>query len=107
MFSGGSALDGGPALYLHNPAQHGQGAVFKEMASLKPFSTPGPVRVATTSTTTGAHLLVGGMAPGGGATRVLKYDLVRPNPQARTIELRPLGQVYSGTSTQPALLGGD
>ena len=65
MFTSGSALDGGPPLYLHSPSQHGQGATFKEMASFKPFNSPGPVRVATTSTTTGAHLLVSGLAPGG------------------------------------------
>jgi FtsP/CotA-like multicopper oxidase with cupredoxin domain len=106
VFTSGSAIDGGPPLYLHSPSQHGQGAAFKEMASFKPFNSAGPVPVATTSTTTGAHLLVSGLAPGGG-TSVLKYDLVRPNPQARTVELRRLGQVYSGTSTQPALLGGD
>ncbi len=105
--TGGSALDGGPALYLHSPAQHDHGATFKEMASFKPFDGPGAVRVATTSTTTGAHLLASGMAADVGETSVLKYDLVRPTPQARTVEMRRLGQIYSGRSSQPALLGGD
>src|SRR5262249_29157776 len=48
VFSSGSALDGGPPLYLHSPSHHGQGATFKEMASFKPFNFPGAVRVATT-----------------------------------------------------------
>ena len=107
VFTGGSALDGGPSLYLHSPAQHGQGATFKEMASLTPFGGPGPVRVATTSTTTGAHLLVSGVSAPGGETTVLKYDLVRSAPQAKTAELRRLGQVYSAKGGQAALLGGD
>jgi hypothetical protein len=106
VFSSGSALDGGPPLYLHSPSNHGQGATFKEMASFRPFNTPGAVHVATTSTTAGAHLLVSGLAPGGG-TSVMKYDLVRPNPQAKTVEVRRLALIYSGASTQPALLGGD
>jgi FtsP/CotA-like multicopper oxidase with cupredoxin domain len=106
VFSSGSALDAGPALYLHSPSQHDHGATFKEMASLKPFNGQGAVRVATTSTTSGAHLLVSGMsAPG--ETSVLKYDLVRPSPQAKAVELRRLGQVTSTRSSQPALLGGD
>ncbi len=107
VFTGGSALDGGPSLYLHSPAQHGHGATFKEMASLKPFGGPGPVRVATTSTTTGAHLLVSGVSASGGEVSVVKYDLVRPTPQARTAELRRLGDVYSAKGAQAALLGGD
>jgi len=98
VFSSGSALDAGPALYLRSPSQHGHGAKFKEMASLKPFNGPGAVRVATTSTTSGAHLLVSGMsAPA--ETSVLKYDLVRPGPQAKTAELRRLGR-----SPRPAVL---
>jgi hypothetical protein len=107
VFTAGSALDGGPSLYLHSPAQHGHGATFKEMASFKPFNVPGAARVATTSTTTGAHLLVSGMATSDGEASVLKYDLVRPSPQAKTVELRRLGQVYSGKSSQPTLVGGD
>jgi FtsP/CotA-like multicopper oxidase with cupredoxin domain len=106
VFTAGSALDGGPSLYLHSPSQHGHGTVFKEMASFRPFGVPGAVRVATTSTTTGAHLLVSGMSAGS-ETAVLKYDLVRPTPQARTVELRRLGQVYSAKGAQAAILGGD
>lgn len=106
VFTAGSALDGGPSLYLHSPSQHGHGAIFKEMASFKPFNGPGGARVATTSTTTGAHLLVSGMATPGGEASVVKYDLVRPSPQAKTAELRRLGQVYAGKGSLP-LLGGD
>ena len=107
IFSGGSSLDGGPAMYLHSPTEHGHGATFKEMASFKPFAGAGAARVATTSTTTGAHLLVSGMSKPGSETSVLKYDLVRPTPQAKTVELRRLGQVQSGPAGQPAMLGGD
>jgi len=107
VFSAGSALEAGPALYLHSPSHHDEGVRFKEMASFKPFNGSGAVRVATTSTTTGAHLLVSGTTAPAGETSVLKYDLVRPSPQAKTVELRRLGQVYSGRSPQPALLGGD
>lgn len=107
VFSTDSALDDGPALYLHSPAHHGAGATFKEMASFKPFNGPGAVRVATTSTTTGAHLLVSGMESPGGETSVLKFDLVRPSAQAKAVEPRSLGQVFRGKSAQAALLGGD
>src|SRR5260370_39858651 len=65
VFSAGSALDRGPSLYLHSPSHHGAGATFTEMASFKPFNGPGAVRVATTSTATGAHLLVSGLAAPG------------------------------------------
>ncbi len=40
VFSGGSALDGGPMMYLHNPTQHGHAAHFRETASFNPFSDP-------------------------------------------------------------------
>ena len=63
IFSSGSALDGGPAMYLHSPLHHDHGANFREIASFEPFDGSAGTRVATTSTTTGAHLLVSGVAP--------------------------------------------
>jgi hypothetical protein len=106
IFSSGSALDGGPALYLESPEHHGHGAQFREIASFEPFGGSAGTRVATTSTTTGANLLVSGVAPGGTGASVIKYDLVRPNAQATTLEAVRLGQVWSGKGSPPGL-GGD
>ena len=55
----------GPSLYLQSPLHHDHGAHFREIASFKPFGGSAGTRVATTSTTTGANLLVSGVAPGG------------------------------------------
>ena len=80
VFSSGSALDGGPASYLTSPLHHGYGARFREIASFEPLAGSTGTRVATTSTTRGADLLVSGIAPGGTDASVVKYNLVRPNP---------------------------
>jgi FtsP/CotA-like multicopper oxidase with cupredoxin domain len=107
VFSSDSALDGGPSLYLQSPLHHGHGAHFREVASFEPFAGSAGTRVATTSTTIGAHLLVSGVAAGGTNASVLKYELVRPNPQSTTLQAVRLGQVWSGKASQPAILGGD
>jgi hypothetical protein len=107
IFSSGSALDGGPSSYLQSPLQHGHGAHFREMASFQPFDGSAGTRVATTSTTTGANLLVSGVAAGGTDASVVKYDFVRPNAQSTTLQAVRLGQVWSGKGSQPAMLGGD
>jgi hypothetical protein len=107
VFSSGSALDGGPALYLQSPLHHDHGAQFREIAAFEPFDGSAGTRVATTSTTTGANLLVSGAAAGGTDASVLKYEFVRPNPQATTLQAVRLGQVWSGKASQPAMLGGD
>ena len=73
LFSSGSALDGGPSVYLQPPSHHGHGAQFREIADFKPFEGSAGTRVATTSTTTGAALLVSGVAAGGTDASVLKY----------------------------------
>jgi FtsP/CotA-like multicopper oxidase with cupredoxin domain len=106
VYSSGSALDGGPALYLESPSHHGHGATFREIASFRPFPGTSGARVATTSTTSGANLLVSGVAQDTG-TSVLKFELVRPNAQAPTLDAVRLGQVYAGTGSQPAAIGGD
>ena len=93
IFSSGSALDGGPALYLHSPLHHDHGAHFREIASFEPFGGSGGARVATTSTTTGANLLVSGVASEGVEASVVKYDFVRPNAQATMLNAVRLGQV--------------
>ena len=107
IFSSGSALDGGPSLYLLSRLHHDHGAHFREIASFEPFGGSGGTRVATTSTATGANLLVSGVAPGGTDATVIKYDLVRPNAQSTTLELTRLGQVWSGKGSLPPSLGGD
>jgi hypothetical protein len=107
IFSSGSALDGGPSLYLHSPLQHGHGAEFREIAEFKPFDGPAGTRVAITSTTTGANLLVSGVAAWGTDASVLKFELVRPNAEAKTLQAVRLGQVWSGKGSQPVIVGGD
>ena len=81
---------------------------FREIAELRAvrWSRVG-TRVATTSTTTGANLLVSGVAAGGGDISVAKYEFVRPNAQSTTLQAVRLGQVWSGSGSQPAILGGD
>jgi hypothetical protein len=56
IFSSGSALNGGPSLYLQSPLHHGHSSHFREIAGFEPFDGSVGTRVATTSTTTGANL---------------------------------------------------
>jgi FtsP/CotA-like multicopper oxidase with cupredoxin domain len=107
VFSSGSALDGGPSLYLQSPLHHGHSVHFREIAAFEPFNGSAGTRVATTSTTTGANLLVSGVAAGGTDASVLKYEFVKPNAQSTTLQALRLGQVWSGKGSQPAILGGD
>ena len=107
IFSSGSALDGGPSTYLQSPLHHGHGAQFREIAHFEPFGGSAGTRVATTSTTTGANLLVSGVAAGGADVSVLKYEFTRSNAQSTTLQAVRLGQVWSGKGSQPAILGGD
>lgn len=102
LFSSGSALDGGPAMYLHSPNEHGHGARFREIASFNPFGGTGGVHVATTSTTTGANLLVGGAD-----ARVLTFDFARSSADATLLEARPLGEAVSLSGSAATVLGGD
>jgi hypothetical protein len=94
-------------MYLQSPLHHDHGTVFHEIANFKPFDGFAGTRVATTSTTTGANLLASGVAKGGTDASVQKYDLVRPNAQATTLQPLRLGQVWSGKGSQPVILGGD
>lgn len=104
---GASALDGGPSLYLQNPLHHDHGSSFREIASFAPFAGSAGTRVATTSTTTGANLLISGVASGEAEASVVKFDLVRPNAQSPTLEAVRLGKVWSGKASLPPALGGD
>jgi hypothetical protein len=107
VYSSGSALDGGPSMYLHSPLQHSHGADFREIASFNPFNGASGTRVATTSTTSGANLLVSGVSWPDMVARVLKYELVRAHDRAARLEAVRLGEVVSVAGSQPALLGGD
>lgn len=106
VYSSGSALDGGPAMYLHNPMHHHH-ADFREIASFTPFDGTAGTRIATTSTTTGADLLVSGVSAQGVAS-VQKYDFARPDPKATTLQPVKLGEVAAAApaGTVPAVLAG-
>ncbi|HZN32107.1 MAG TPA: copper oxidase, partial [Xanthobacteraceae bacterium] len=107
VFSSGSALDEGPALYLHSPNEHGHAPAFREIASFNPFDGASGTRVATTSTTAGADLLVSGVAAQGRSASVVRYEFARPHAQATTLQARRLGEVFSAAGSQPVMLGGD
>jgi hypothetical protein len=63
------------------------------------------VSVATTSTTTGANLLVGRIDADDKTARVRKYEFIRLDDKATSIEAKQVSEVVS--TTQPASLGGD
>jgi hypothetical protein len=105
VYSSGSALDGGPAMYVENPARHDHGANFREIASFEPFAGASGAQVATTSTTTGANLLVSGTSPQG--ARVLKFDFVRADPKATVLQPAPLGEILSLEGARSIVVGGD
>ncbi|MFH5229034.1 multicopper oxidase family protein [Antrihabitans spumae] len=79
VFSAGSLLDGAPEMYLHPPDHHSGKVAFAQIASFVPFEGSG-VSVATTSTTTGADLLVGSASG-----EVRKFGLGRAGPEATTL----------------------
>jgi FtsP/CotA-like multicopper oxidase with cupredoxin domain len=106
VFSSGSALQGGPAMYLA-PADHSPIVGFGEMASFTPFDGGAGVTVATTSTTHGADLLVSGISAKDKTAQVRKYELARPSPQATNMMVKQLGTVASAAGLQPSVLGGD
>lgn len=105
VFSSGSALDGGPSMYLHSAASHPH-ANFTEMASFTPFGDDARgLSVATTSTTEGADLLVGPLSSNGKAT-VRRFAFERPSKTATSLAAtlqRELAVEGSGA----VVLGGD
>lgn len=103
VFSSGSRLDGGPEMYLHNPSEHSHGANFREIASFNPFA--GGTQVATTSTTTGASLLVSGSTPQG--NRVMKFDFIRADAKAATLKAVPLGEGFSVAGSNAVVLAAE
>lgn len=82
-WSTGSRLDGFPAMYTQGPNHHDVDLEFAQIASFEPFPAGTGVTVATTSTTSGADLLVSGKDSGGAAIK--KLALARPNPTATTV----------------------
>jgi hypothetical protein len=104
VYSSGSRLQGGPAIYLAS-ADHSTVPLFSEIANFVPFDGAPGVSVATTSTTTGADLLVSGVS--GNNTEVRKFQLVRPTDDATTLVAQPLGEVLSTPGSSPEVLGGD
>ena len=107
VYSSGSARQGGPEIYLQGPVEHGQPTQFSEAFSFTPFGGDSGVRVATTSTTTGAHLLVSGVSAQDKTAKVLKYDLVRPNKKTTDLKAVQVSAVASTKSSAPHALGGD
>jgi FtsP/CotA-like multicopper oxidase with cupredoxin domain len=106
VFSSGSRLEGGPKIYLA-AADHTPVATFAEIASFRPLGDASGVNVATTSTTAGADLLVSGVSSPDQSAQVLKFELVRPDPDAVNLEARQLSTVLSAAGAQPNALGGD
>ncbi|MFX0575166.1 multicopper oxidase domain-containing protein [Nocardia nepalensis] len=105
VWSSGSRLDGQPAVYTESPNHHASTVAFREIASFVPFPG-GPagvgVRVGTTSTTSGADLLISGQA--GNGTEIRKFGLNRADPHATT--LTPTLSSTIPAPTGPAALGG-
>jgi hypothetical protein len=105
VYSSGSALQGGPKMYLHS--MMGSHSVdFTEAASFAPFGEASGVSVATTSTTVGADLLVSGVSSQDSTVQVLKYKLVRPTADAVMLQPEQIGKAVSAAGSLPNL-GGD
>ena len=101
VYSSGSALQGGPKIYLHSADAHTPVANFTEIASFKPFDDASGVSVATTSTTVGADLLVSGVSPTDKTVQVLEISA----GQSRSLTLsRSTPGSSTRSSRQPARL---
>lgn len=104
VYSSGSRLQGGPAIYLAS-TEHSSIPIFSEIASFRPFEGASGVNVATTTTTVGADLLVSGLS--NDKTEVRKYEFVRPDDSAAIIVARQLSTVVSDGGSGLVGLGGD
>jgi FtsP/CotA-like multicopper oxidase with cupredoxin domain len=107
VYSSGSLLEGGPKIYLESAMLHTPIIEFKEAASFAPFGGDKGVSLATTSTTTGADLLVSGVLAQDNTAAVMKYQFARPSPDATTLQAVELGKVVSAADARPYALGGD
>ena len=106
VFSSGSALQGGPAIYLAS-AEHSPFVKFTEAARLIPPSGTFGSRVATTSTTQGADLLVSGFSGTAKESTVRKYRFARPTADAITLQADLVGEIFSEAGSSPVAVGGD
>jgi FtsP/CotA-like multicopper oxidase with cupredoxin domain len=107
VYSSGSSLQGGPRVYLQSAAAHTTAPIFTDIAEFKPFNQTSGVRVAATSTTIGADLLLSGTSQTDRAVRVLKYQLIKPSPDATTLVARQINEVGAIAGAFPGVLGGD
>jgi len=109
VFSSGSALDGNPEAYLESPDQHGGSVSYREIVSFTPFpdAPSSGVRIATTSTTSGADVLVSGLDATGKTGRVRKYGFERSAPTARTLTPSVRSEVAGSAANGPSWIGGD
>ena len=107
VYSSGSALQGEPMMYLSSPAAHNDAVAFSTAAQFSPFAGSSGVRVAATSTTSGADLLVSGASAEGKTVQVVKYRLARPNATSTMLQAVRLSEVDSASGSQPDALGGN
>ena len=107
VYSNGSALQGGPALYLRSPVEHSEKPDFSEDVKFMPFVGPSGVRVAATSTRTGADLLVSGVAAENETAQIVKYRFVQPDAKVRKVAPVKISEVSSAAGSMPHVLGGD
>ncbi|MGH6735035.1 MAG: multicopper oxidase domain-containing protein [Methyloceanibacter sp.] len=105
VFSTGSALQGGPEDELKSPVEHGEPPAYAEDFSFVPFDSQSGVRVATTSTTMGADLLVSGAQ--GDTAKILKFEIARPDEISTKLHAVQTNEVYSAAGSVPLVIGGD
>lgn len=99
VFSSGSGLTGQPAEYVESSGMHGASTTFTPMARF----TPGPGSgVGTASTSVGADLLT--VQGSGEKWSLLRSRLVRPTPDAVTLEPEPVATVAL-SGGMPSLAG--
>ena len=105
VYSSGSALQGNPPMYLESPNSHDRMVDFSLVATFNPLAGSPGVRLATTSTSYGADLLVSGANSSGGM-QVAKYRLTRPTRTATTLQAARLNVVGAWPGRQFAAIGG-
>jgi len=105
VWSNGSRLDGFPIMYTDNPNHHDADIKYRQIASFEPFAAGGGVTVGTTSTTSGADLLVSGSGPD--RAELQKLALARPDPAATTVTPKVIAALPPLAGLRdPAPLGG-
>ncbi len=107
VYSSGSALQGGPQMYLHSAMAHHPSVEYYEIANFNPFGGKSGVSVATTSTTVGGDLLVSGISAENDTAQLIKYQLVKPSESASVLVAEPISKIPSKAGTLPGALGGD